>query len=307
MFIKRYANDGSSEKQYLELARYLMDHGDPRMDRTKTGTKAEQGVQMRFDLRDGTIPMLTTKKMEFEKIQGELEWFLDGETNIKKLVDKRIHIWSEWPHQKYVEQTGDQISVGEFNDKIRVDADFAKKWGELGPVYGKQWRRWKGPDGKEYDQIQDVIELLKKDPHSRRALFHGWNVAELDQMALPPCHLLYQFFVREGKYLGMTLYQRSCDVGLGVPYNIVSASLLIHMVAQQVGLEPGELVWFGHDVHLYVNHIDKIKNEQLPREPRPFPKLKIKSKPNSLFDYKISDFEIMDYNPYPAIRLPVAV
>lgn len=308
MFIMRYPNDGSSEKQYLNLVDYLANGGgDYRMERTGTGSYSEQGVQMRFDLRDGSVPLLTTKKMDWENIQNELHWFLDGNTNIKWLVDRRVHIWSEWPHKKYVEATGDNITVKEFNNKIRESNEFAEKWGDLGPVYGKQWRRWQGPDGKEYDQVQSVIDILKSDKSSRRALFHGWNVSELEQMALPPCHLLYQFYVKQGKYLGLTLYQRSCDVGLGVPYNIVSASFLVHMMAQQLGLEPGELVWFGHDVHLYANHVDKLVQEQLPREPRPFPKLKILRKPESLFDYNVDDFEVIGYDPYPAIRLPVAV
>lgn len=302
----KLSNDGSSERQYLSLLEELIEDGDFRPDRTGTGTLALHGRTMRFDLRFGFWPLLTTKRVPWKAVAGELFWFLKGETNIKSLLEKKITIWSDWPHQKYVKDTNHDISLKEFEALILKDETFAEKWGDLGPVYGKQWRRWQGPDGEEYDQISDLLLRLKKDPYSRRLLFHGWNVADLDQMALPPCHLLYQFFVSSKNELSLTLYQRSADMGLGVPFNIASAALLVHMVAHQVGLLPGELFWVGHDVHLYKNHVEPI-GEQLSRIPTAFPTIQFNRKPSSLFDYQLEDLEPIDYHPQKHIKLDVAV
>ena len=298
-------NDGTSEYQYLNLVRDIKANGDPRVERTGVGTLAVHGRTMRFDLSDGTVPLLTTKRIPWKMVLGELLWFMTGGSNIRPLLEKKISIWSDWPHAKYVKATGEAIDLKTFEQRILVDDAFAQEWGDLGPVYGVQWRRWQGPDGKVYDQVSDVIERLKRDPTSRRLIFHGWNVAELDQMALPPCHLLYQFFVAKGK-LSLSLYQRSCDTALGVPFNIASAAFLVHLMAQQVGLEPGELFWIGHDVHLYQNHLEKIE-VQLGRTPRPFPTIAFKRKPPSLFDYQIEDVDIVGYDPDPTIKMDVAV
>ena len=298
-------NDGASETQYLDMVREARDRGHLRMDRTGVGTRALHGRTMRFDLSDGTIPLLTTKFVPFSPIVHEQVWFLSGSSNIRPLLLNKTRIWSEWPHKKYVEATGDAIDVRAFEQRVLESEDFAAQWGDLGPVYGVQWRRWQGPDGRVYDQISDLLERLRRDPYSRRLLFHGWNVADVDQMALPPCHLLYQFFVADNR-LSLTLYQRSCDLGLGVPFNIASAALLVRMIAAQVGMEPGELFWVGHDVHLYTNHIPLLE-PQLSRTPRPFPQLEILRKPESLFEYVRQDFKIVGYDPHPKIDLPVAV
>jgi len=299
------ANDGASEQQYLTLVKDIITHGDDRIDRTGVGTRALHGYTLRFDLSQGHWPLLTTKKIPWKSVANELFWFLSGDTHIRPLLEKKVSIWSDWPHSKYVKATGDAIDMKTFEKRILSDDEFSKTWGDLGPVYGKQWRRWKGPDGKEFDQIQDALDRLKNDPYSRRILFHGWNVAELSDMALPPCHLLYQFFVAKNK-LSLTLYQRSCDVGLGLPFNIASAALLVRMVAQQVNLEPGELFWIGHDVHLYQNHLEPIQ-EQLKRQPKHFPIIQL-TDPGSLFSYQAENiiFET-PYEPDPSIKMDVAV
>lgn len=302
----KLSNNGESERQYLSLAQELIEEGDPRIDRTGVGTLALHGRTMRFNLQDGIWPLLTTKRIPWKAVAGELIWFLNGETNIRSLLEKNITIWSEWPHQKYVQETGENVDIKVFEQRILKDAAFAKKWGDLGPVYGKQWRRWQGPDGREYDQISDLMQRIQNDPYSRRLLFHGWNVADLYQMALPPCHLLYQFFVSSKGQLSATLYQRSADMGLGVPFNIASCALLIHMMAQQLSLSPGDLFWVGHDVHLYQNHVEPMK-VQIQRVPTPFPTIHIKRKPNSLFDYQIEDFEPIGYHPQKSIPMPIAV
>jgi thymidylate synthase len=299
------SNDGASEGQYLDLIRLIKSDGIVRGDRTGVGTVGIHGHTLRFDLSDGTIPLLTTKRVAFRKVIYELLWFLNGSTNIRPLLENDVHIWSEWPHARFMKGTGQDIALEEFEAQVLADQDFANQWGDLGPVYGKQWRRWEGPDGRVYDQLADVVERIKRDPDSRRLLFHGWNVAEIDQMALPPCHLLYQFYVANGR-LSMTLYQRSVDVGLGLPFNIASAAILIRMVAQQCSLEPGSLFWVGHDVHLYKNHLDIIST-QLDRTPRPFPRLKLKGIPASLFDYQMENFAVLGYSPDPTISMPVAV
>lgn len=297
-------NDGTAERQYLDLIQAILDHGDDRPDRTGVGTRALHGETLRFDLSDGTLPLLTTKRVPLKTVMRELAWMLRGETNIRSLLQEKVTIWSEWPHDRYVKETGDDLPLADFEARVVADEDFAARWGDLGPVYGRQWRFWQGPDGKIYDQIADLLARLQRDPHSRRLLFHGWNVAEVDAMALPPCHLLYQYYVANGR-LSCSLYQRSCDVALGVPFNLVSAALLLRMLAQQAGLEPGELFWIGHDVHLYRNHLEPIR-EQLTRTPRAAPRLELK-KASSLFDYGVEHLKLHGYDPDPVIPLEVAV
>ena len=300
-----FPNDGTSERQYLDLIQDIIDNGVDRGDRTGTGTRSLHGKTLRFDLSDGAIPLLTTKSVPFRVLAEELFWFLDGETNIRPLLQKNVHIWSEWPHAAYVKKTGDAIALEDFEQRVLDNEEFARQWGDLGPVYGKNWRRWEGPDGRVYDQVSDVLALMQRDPESRRLLFHGWNVAEISQMALPPCHLLYQFFIADER-LSLTLYQRSCDAALGLPFNIASAATLVRMFAQQANLKPGELFWVGHDVHLYKNHLEPIAT-QLTREPKPFPKLNLLRKPQSLFGYSVDDFKLEGYKPAPRIPMPVAV
>ncbi|MCX8589015.1 MULTISPECIES: thymidylate synthase [unclassified Gilliamella] len=263
-------------KQYLDLMKTILNEGTPKSDRTGTGTLSIFGYQMRFDLQKG-FPLVTTKKCHLRSIIHELLWFLKGDTNIKYLQDNKVTIWDEW----------------------------ADKNGNLGPVYGKQWRAWGTVDGRQVDQISQLIQQIKTDPDSRRMIVSAWNVGELDQMALAPCHAFFQFYVANGK-LSCQLYQRSCDVFLGLPFNIASYSLLVHMIAQQCDLEVGDFVWTGGDTHLYSNHMEQT-HLQLSREPRALPKLKIRRKPPTIFDYEFEDFEIVDYDPYPAIKAPVAV
>ncbi|MBK4714913.1 MULTISPECIES: thymidylate synthase [Tenebrionibacter/Tenebrionicola group] len=263
-------------KQYLDLMAKVLAEGTPKNDRTGTGTLSLFGHQMRFDLREG-FPLVTTKRCHLRSIIYELLWFLKGDTNIAWLRENNVTIWDEWADEN----------------------------GSLGPVYGKQWRAWGAPDGRSIDQIAKVVEQLKTDPDSRRIIVSAWNVGELEQMALAPCHAFFQFYVADGR-LSCQLYQRSCDVFLGLPFNIASYALLVHMLAQQCGLEVGDFVWTGGDTHLYSNHLEQA-NLQLTREPRPLPKLVIKRKPASLFDYRFEDFDIEGYDPYPAIKAPVAV
>jgi len=263
-------------KAYLDLMQHILDNGSDKADRTGTGTRSVFGHQMRFDLADG-FPLVTTKKCHLRSIVHELLWFLNGDTNIAYLTEHGVKIWDEWADDK----------------------------GDLGPVYGKQWRSWPTPDGQHIDQISELVHLLKTDPDSRRMIVCAWNVGELDQMALSPCHCLFQFYVANGK-LSCQLYQRSCDVFLGLPFNIASYALLTHMLAQQASLEVGEFIWTGGDTHLYSNHMEQV-DLQLSRQPRALPKLTINRKPDSIFDYKFEDFEISDYNPYPHIKAPVAI
>lgn len=253
-----------------------MENGVEKGDRTGTGTISVFARQMRFDLTKG-FPLITTKKLHLRSIIYELLWLLNGDTNIKYLQENNVSIWDEW----------------------------ADKDGNLGPVYGAQWRRWESKDGKIIDQISNIIEELKTNPNSRRLLVNAWNVGELHKMALPPCHYSFQFYVANGK-LSCMLNQRSCDFFLGVPFNIASYALLTHMVAQQCNLEVGEFVWSGGDVHLYMNHLEQAKI-QLDRESYPLPKLNIKRKPNSIFEYRYEDFEIVDYTAHPHIKAPVSV
>lgn len=261
---------------YLDLMQHILDHGADRMDRTGTGTRSVFGYQMRFDLNAG-FPLVTTKKLHLRSIIIELLWFLRGDTNIRYLQDHGVSIWNEW-----------------------ADAE-----GNLGPVYGQQWRAWATPQGETLDQISSVMEQLKHNPDSRRMLVVAWNPADVPKMALPPCHCLFQFYVAEGK-LSCQLYQRSCDVFLGLPFNIASYALLTHMMAQQAGLKVGDFVWSGGDVHLYHNHFDQARL-QLNRSPLPLPRLEIKRQPASLFDYTYEDFEIVGYESHPHIKAPVAV
>ena len=263
-------------KQYLDLMRDILENGSEKTDRTGTGTVSVFGRQMRFDLSKG-FPLVTTKKLHLRSIIYELLWFLKGETNIKYLKDNGVSIWDEWADEN----------------------------GELGPVYGSQWRSWPAPDGRRIDQITQVLNQIKTKPDSRRHIVTAWNPAEVDKMALPPCHALFQFYVADGK-LSCQLYQRSADYFLGVPFNIASYALLVYMVAQQCNLEPGDFVWTGGDVHLYSNHMEQVKL-QLSRAPYSLPQLNIKRKPASIFEYEFEDFEILNYQSHPGIKAPIAV
>ncbi|MTI20998.1 thymidylate synthase [Fulvivirga sp. RKSG066] len=263
-------------KQYLDLMQDIIDNGAEKGDRTGTGTLSVFGRQLRFNLQEG-FPLLTTKKLHIRSIIHELLWFLSGDTNIKYLKDNGVSIWDEWADEN----------------------------GDLGPVYGYQWRSWPAPDGGKVDQIAQAIEQIKTNPNSRRHIVSAWNPAEVDNMALPPCHALFQFYVANGK-LSCQLYQRSADYFLGVPFNIASYALLVHMFAQQCDLEPGEFVWTGGDVHLYSNHLDQAR-EQLSRDPMALPQLNITRKPASIFDYKFEDFKIENYEAHPSIKAPIAV
>ena len=262
--------------QYETLLEHCYKTGVDKSDRTGVGTRSVFGYQMRFNLAEG-FPLVTTKKLHIRSIVHELLWFLSGSSNIKYLHDNGVSIWDEWADEN----------------------------GDLGPVYGVQWRSWPAPDGRKIDQISNLIEGIKKNPDSRRHLVVAWNPAEVDKMALPPCHCLFQFYVANGK-LSCQLYQRSCDIFLGVPFNIASYSLLTHMVAQQCDLELGDFVWTGGDCHIYKNHFEQVEL-QLSRTPRAYPKLVISRKPSSIFDYKFEDFVIEGYDPWPHIKAPIAV
>ncbi|GAA5089548.1 thymidylate synthase [Paenalcaligenes hermetiae] len=265
-----------SYNQYETLMRHVYEHGTIKNDRTGTGTKSVFGYQMRFDLANG-FPLITTKKLHTRSIFIELLWFLRGDNNIKWLHDHNVTIWDEW-----------------------ADAN-----GDLGPIYGVQWRSWPAPNGTHIDQITDLIKQIKTNPDSRRLIVSAWNVGDIPNMALPPCHALFQFYVADGK-LSCQLYQRSADIFLGVPFNIASYALLTHMVAQQCDLDVGDFIWTGGDCHLYSNHMEQVQL-QLSRDPRPYPKLKLRRKPASIFDYEYEDFEIVGYDPHPHIKAPVAV
>ena len=302
------------EQQYLDLMRRIWSEGSERIDRTGIGTRSVFGATLRFDLAGGAMPLITTKRVYWKTATRELLWFLTGETNIRPLVLQGVGIWNEWPHAKYVRETGDAITLEAFVERIAADEGFAARWGDLGPVYGKQWVDWPTyraradglyEPGEGINQVAAVVESLRTNPGSRRHIIEGWNVAELDRMALPPCHKTYQFHVADGKLNGL-LYQRSCDVALGLPFNLWSAALLQRMLAQQADLEPGEFVWMGGDVHLYLNHSDLIE-EQLRREPQGRPRLEIVRRPETIFDYRIEDFEVSDYTPLGALKAPVAV
>jgi len=263
-------------RQYLEFMRHVKEHGATKTDRTGTGTRSVFGYQMRFDLQQG-FPLLTTKKVHLKSIIHELIWFLQGSTNIAYLKENGVSIWDEW-----------------------ADAE-----GNLGPIYGYQWRNWPAPNGEHIDQIAQVLDQIRNTPDSRRMIVSAWNVADVPNMKLPPCHALFQFYVADGK-LSCQLYQRSADIFLGVPFNIASYAILTHMMAQQAGLEVGDFVWTGGDCHLYSNHMEQV-DLQLAREMRELPRLTIKRKPDSLFDYRFDDFVIEGYDPHPGIKAPVAV
>lgn len=294
------------ENQYLDLLARVLDKGDERVDRTGIGTKSLFGEMVRFDLSGGQVPILTTKRVYWKTAVKEMLWFLSGGTNIRQLLQENVRIWSDWPLAHYRKATGDQISQAEFESKIVADEDFARKWGDLGPVYGKQWRRWLDIEGREHDQIGSLIETLKQNPASRRMLFHAWNVGELNDMALPPCHMVYQFHVNSRKELSCLIFQRSCDLFLGAAFNYVGGAALIHMLAQQADLTPGELVWVGGDVHIYLNHVDQAR-EQIARAPRALPTMRLTRRAASIDDYRIEDFEVSGYQPHPAINGEVAV
>jgi thymidylate synthase len=292
-------------KQYHELAKRILEEGETRDDRTGVGTIGIFGHMMRFDLSHG-FPLVTTKKVFLKGVIAELLWFLTGETNIRPLLEQGVSIWTDWPLARYRKETGEDIGQKEFERRIVEDEAFAARWGDLGPVYGKQWRRWTAPDGREIDQISGLVEALKSDPYSRRHIVSAWNVADLPEMALAPCHALINLSVRADNRLSLLIYQRSCDLFLGVPFNIASYALLTHMLAQQAGLAPGELVWTGGDVHIYRNHVDQVRL-QLTRNPRPLPRLEIRRKPDTIFGYRLEDFEAVGYDPHPAIKGEVAV
>lgn len=303
------------EEQYLDLMRRIWTQGDERVDRTGVGTRSLLGACMRFDLADDAVPLLTTKRVYWKVAAREMLWFLSGETNIRPLVAQGVHIWTDWPLDAYRRETGEDIDRDAFEQRIVEDAAFAARWGDLGPVYGKQWVDWPRyepvGDGlyrraeKGHNQIAELVQAIRANPGSRRLLFTGWNVAELAGMALPPCHMTYQFHVSDGKLSGL-LFQRSCDLGLGFAFNIFGLTMITRMLAQQCDLEPGEIVWQGGDVHLYLNHADLVE-EQLSREPAGAPKLRINRRPPSIFDYAIEDFEVLDYAPQKHIGAPVAV
>ncbi|MCD9121555.1 thymidylate synthase [Cupriavidus sp. UGS-1] len=263
-------------KQYLDFMRHVYEHGTVKADRTGTGTRSVFGYQMRFDLREG-FPVVTTKKLHLKSIIHELLWFLQGSTNVRWLQENGVTIWDEWADEN----------------------------GELGPIYGYQWRSWPAPNGEHIDQIAQLIEQIRSNPDSRRLIVSAWNVGDIPRMKLPPCHAFFQFYVADGR-LSCQLYQRSADIFLGVPFNIASYALLTHMIAQQTGLEVGDFVWTGGDCHIYSNHEEQVRT-QLAREPMALPKLEILRKPDSIFDYRYEDFALVGYQSHPAIKAPVAV
>lgn len=263
-------------KQYLDFMRHVYEHGTDKADRTGTGTRSVFGYQMRFDLREG-FPVVTTKKLHLKSIIHELLWFLQGSTNVRYLQENGVTIWDEWADEN----------------------------GELGPVYGSQWRSWPAPDGRHIDQITELVAQIRANPDSRRLIVSAWNVADIPRMKLPPCHAFFQFYVADAR-LSCQLYQRSADIFLGVPFNIASYALLTHMMAQQTGLEVGDFIWTGGDCHLYSNHMEQVRT-QLARAPLPLPRLQIARKPDSIFDYRYEDFSLEGYQSHAAIKAPVAV
>jgi thymidylate synthase len=302
------------EWAYLDLMRRIWTEGDERIDRTGVGTRSLFGTQLRCDLSGGRVPLLTTKRVFWKAAAREMLWFLTGETNIRPLLQQGVTIWSDWPLKKYRAASGEDILQEDFERRIVEDADFAAEWGDLGPVYGKQWVDWPTYEpagdghfrrGQGVNQVEQVVKSLRSNPGSRRHIIEGWNVAELDAMALPPCHKTYQFHVA-GDRLSCVLYQRSCDVALGLPFNLFGAALLTRMIAQQAGYEPGELVWMGGDTHLYLNHAELVE-EQLTREPSGDPRLALERHPPSIFDYCFEDFVVTGYEPQGTLKAPVAV
>jgi thymidylate synthase len=292
-------------QQYHDLMRHVLAHGVKKEDRTGTGTISVFGHQMRFNLAEG-FPLITTKKVHLKSVIVELLWFLQGSTNIEYLAKNGVRIWDDWPYATYKKSAdfgGEDLK--QFAARIAAEPDFAATWGELGPVYGYQWRSWPTPDGKHVDQITQIINQLKTNPDSRRIIVSAWNPGQIDQMALPPCHAFFQFYVADGK-LSCQLYQRSADIFLGVPFNIASYALLVMMMAQVTGLQLGDFVHTFGDAHIYLNHLDQV-NEQLSRDFRPLPHMKLNPEIKSIFDFSYSDFELVGYNPHPHIKGEVAV
>lgn len=314
------------DTSYLNLVQRILETGVKKEDRTGTGTISIFGHQMRFDLSKG-FPLLTTKRVPFKLVASELLWFIKGDTNIRYLLQNNNHIWDEWAFKKWVESDEyqgpdmkdfglratkdedfakvleEQMAI--FNEKVLNDDRFASNYGDLGPVYGKQWRSWPTSNGESIDQLKKVIEQIKHNPDSRRLIVTAWNPTEVEDMALPPCHAFFQFYVADGK-LSCQLYQRSADVFLGVPFNIASYALLTHLIAHECGLEVGEFIHSFGDTHIYVNHLDQV-NEQLTREPKDLPTLKINSDKVSIFDMELEDITIENYQPHPSIKAPIAV
>lgn len=313
-------------KQYLDLAQTILDDGFIKSDRTGVGTKSIFGYQMRFNLQEG-FPLLTTKRVAFGLIKSELLWFLKGDTNIRYLLEHNNHIWDEWAFERYAKSDdyngpdmtdfgiraledeafneSYQAEMNTFREKVLADDDFASKYGSLGNVYGAQWRSWPSSDGGTIDQIKNVIDSIKNNPDSRRHIVSAWNPDEIEDMALPPCHTLFQFYVADGK-LSCQLYQRSADVFLGVPFNIASYALLTHLIAHETGLEVGEFVHTLGDAHLYLNHFEQI-NKQLNRDTKSLPTLKLNAEKESVFDFDVNDIEIENYKPHKGIKAPIAV
>jgi thymidylate synthase len=314
-----------SEQQYLDLCRDILQNGNKKEDRTGTGTMSVFGRQMRFNLADG-FPLLTTKRVPFKLIASEMLWFLKGDTNIRYLLEHNNNIWNEWAFKRWVESseyTGpDMTDFGRralkdatfakdyneqmalFKQRVLEEGDFAAKYGELGDVYGRQWRAWKTSQGETIDQIADVIDMIKKTPDSRRLIVSAWNPEDVPSMALPPCHTMFQFYVADGR-LSCQLYQRSCDIFLGGPFNIAGYALLTHLIANECGLEAGEFVHTIGDAHIYTNHMEQVET-QLAREPKSLPELSL-TKGKSLFEMELSDMTLIGYDPYPTIKAPVAV
>lgn len=304
-------------KQYHDLLKHILENGTEKQDRTGTGTKSIFGYQMRFDLSEG-FPLMTTKKMALRSIIHELLWFLKGDNNLRYLALNDVHIWDEWPFKAYLQRQNLPIpeinseewkkQMSEFVDRIKIDESFAKDYGNLGPIYGYQWRSWPTPNGNSIDQIDHIVNQIKNNPDSRRMIVSAWNVSDIDEMAkagLPPCHCLFQFYVANGK-LSCQLYQRSADVFLGVPFNIASYSLLIMMIAQVTDLIPGEFIHTLGDTHIYNNHFDQVK-EQLTREPKNLPTLRLNPEKKNLHEFEFSDFILENYEFWPAIKAPIAV
>lgn len=292
-------------RQYLDLLNHVLTHGHDKYDRTGTGTISTFGYQMRFDLNDG-FPLLTTKKVHLKSIIHELLWFIKGDTNIKYLVDHNVRIWNEWPYEAFKNHPDyNDESKKAFVEKVKKSESFAKKHGELGPVYGHQWRAFEGPDGTVIDQLKTVIETIKTNPHSRRLIVNAWHPALIDKMALPPCHMMFQFYVINDT-LSCQLYQRSADVFLGVPFNIASYALLTLMVAQVTGLKPGEFIHTLGDTHIYKDHLKQV-HTQLSRDPRPLPTMILNKDTKDIEAFKYEDFTLKNYDPHPHIKAKVSV
>jgi thymidylate synthase len=303
------------EQAYLDLLGRVWDEGHERIDRTGVGTRSLFGATIRYSLAGNAVPLLTTKRVAWKTAAREMIWFLSGSTNIRPLVADKVHIWTDWPLDRYRRATGETIDRDAFEARILADEAFAEEWGDLGPVYGKQWVDWPRYEaadepglyrrGVGHNQIAALVAGLRDNPASRRHIFTGWNVDELERMALPPCHMTYQFHVA-GKKLSCMLWQRSCDLGLGFAFNVFEAALLTAMLAQQCDLEPGELVWSAGDVHVYLNHAHLVE-EQRARRPDGAPKLRLLRQPPTIFDYQMEDFDVYDYAPQGHIAAPVAV